>query len=150
MSKSTAVKIDSLTANNLGVFNIITSPTQYPQQYIEKCKDSEDLAKYAYFSEVPVGVIVLQPVVNKSPVALNITLLKVLDSYRWNYSIEKTLVQHALDTLPKRHLSHCVIRVSSCNTYLVNLLKGLGFHCEENSELSSLVPGEDSLYVYSV
>lgn len=150
MSKQVAINVDNLTVNNLGIFNMITAPTEYPQQYIEQCKDSGDLAKYAYFSEVPVGLIVLQPVVNKAPVALNITILKVLDSYSWDHGVEKTLVQHALDILPKRHLSQCVVRVSPTNTRFVQLLEEMGFRCEESNAFSSLVPGEDPLYVYSV
>lgn len=121
------IKLDSLTANNLGIFNRIVAPAEYPDHYVQQCRDSGELCRYAYFGEVPVGVIVLQTVVNKSPVALNIALLRVLDAYAGSFHVEAELVQYALALCPKRHVAACTAVVKRSDTGLVRLLTDMGF-----------------------
>lgn len=121
------ITLDSLTVNNLGVFNKITSPTEYPSSYLDKCRESGELCQYAYFSEVPVGVIVLDTIINKTPIALEISLIKVLKSYKLEFNVEKKLIQYALDLAPKRHLSSCIVQISSKDTQLINIFREMGF-----------------------
>lgn len=127
------ITLDSLTANNLGLFNRITAPVEYPDHYLQQCKDSGELCRYAYFSEVPVGLIVLQPLVNKSPVALHIALLSVLDAYANDFGVETKLVQYALGLCPKRHLSTCTAVARKTDTTRAALLTELGFHAEPDT-----------------
>ena len=137
-TKKVQIKLDNLTANNLGIFNRITSPTEYPDSYLQQRKDSGELCKYAFFSEVPVGVIVTEPIVNKSPIALKVSLLKVLDAYSWKFDIEKELLQYAVDLCPKRHLSSCVILVNKNDLKLLELAQELGFSAENvNKDLQT-------------
>lgn len=153
-TKPVTIKIDSLTVNNLGIFNKITAPVEYPDTFIKQCQESGELSKYAYFSEVPVGVIVLKPLINKSPVALNITILKVLDAYSWNFNVESKLIQYALDLCPKRHLNICTILTKKLNNKLIDILKKEGFQLEENTSndiYNSLSIAEDEvLYIKTI
>lgn len=151
--KVVPIKLDNLTANNLGIFNRITDPVEYPEHYIKQCKDSDDLSKYAYFSEVPVGVLVLQSVVNKSPVALNISLLKVLSSYSWKYNVEREFLNYAINLCPKRHVNTCVMIIEKNNNKLAHLLVDLGFHTDtpDKEIYKTLTVSPDSvLYAKSV
>lgn len=126
-SPAVPIKLDSLTANNLGIFNRIAAPAEYPDHYIQQCRDSGELCRYAYFGEVPVGVLVLHTVVNKSPVALNIALLRVLDAYADNLHVEAELVRNALALCPKRHVAACTAVVNRSDTVLVRVLTDMGF-----------------------
>lgn len=153
-TKPVIIKLDNLTINNLGIFNKITSPVEYPDTYIKQCQESGELSKFAYFSEVPVGVIVLQTLVNKSPFALNITLLKVLGAYSWDFNVELTLLKYVFDLCPKRHLSTCTIVVKKLNSRLIDILTNEGFRTEEDPSkdiYKGLTVGEDeTLYVKSL
>lgn len=151
--KPVPIKLDSLTVNNLGIFNRITEPVEYPETYIKQCQENGELSRYAYFSEVPVGIIVLETVVNKSPVALNIKLLKVLNFYSWKFNVEKELIKYALDLCPKRHLSACIIVAKKSNKSLIDLLKEFGFKVVEDSPeayKSVSVGEEEVLFVKNV
>jgi ribosomal protein S18 acetylase RimI-like enzyme len=152
--KSITINLDSLTANNLGIFNRITAPTEYPDSYIQECKDSGELAKYAYFSEVPVGILVLKSIVNKSPIALQVSLMKVLEAYSWKYGVERTFLKYALELCPKRHVSNCAVVVNKNNTRMCALLEELGFHVEVNNKdiylISCELNADSVVYVKNV
>lgn len=152
-NKKVPIKIDSLTTNNLEIFNKISAPTEYPEQYLQQCRESGELSKYAYYSEVPVGLVVLQPVVHKCPVALEISVLKVLTHYSWAFGVEKELIQYAIDLCPKRHVKSCVIVVDNSNTKLTELLRDIGFkeddHTKDIYKNVTIVPDNQRLFVYS-
>lgn len=103
-----ATATDSLTVNNLGLFNKITAPTTYSDEFIKDAKQLKDLSRYIYFSEVPVGVVVskqYQPKDSIAPIGLVIIVLKVLKAYAGKFGLEGKLFDY-IETLAsqKKHL----------------------------------------------
>lgn len=104
------IDLGNLNINNLGIFNVISSEDQKPRQFIEAARErGDDLSKYAYYGEVPVGVIVSEQKQHKGEDILVITHLAVLEAYAYKFDVESTLISHLLNLLPKRHLRKCYL-----------------------------------------
>ncbi|KAG7825255.1 hypothetical protein KL909_001547 [Ogataea angusta] len=100
------ISLDDLTANNLGLINVIAYAS-YSDQELEEIKESGELAQYAYYNEVPVGLVIckpLQPVSSKSPAGLLIDKLCVLPAYSGKYGLEDSLLEYVENVTRKRHL----------------------------------------------
>ncbi|GMG19188.1 unnamed protein product [Ambrosiozyma monospora] len=136
-----SIALDDLTVNNLGVFNKITAPKVYPEAYLKASQESGELAQYAYFSEVSVGVITsktLQPVNSKSPIGLLIEVIAVLESYSKKFDVELKLVEHIEQVAEKRHLKkvYVLLKKEDQSEWMVKFFNGRGFEKEDaNAEL---------------
>ncbi|KAG7881607.1 hypothetical protein KL937_001230 [Ogataea polymorpha] len=100
------ISLDDLTPNNLGLINVIAYAS-YSDQELEEIKESGELAQYAYYNEVPVGLVIckpLQPVNSKSPTGLLVDKLCVLPAYRGKYGLEDKLLEYVENVARKRHL----------------------------------------------
>ncbi|KAG7803007.1 hypothetical protein KL944_001899 [Ogataea haglerorum] len=100
------ISLDDLTANNLGLINVIAYAS-YSDQELEEIRDSGELAQYAYYNEVPVGLVIckpLHPVNSKSPAGLLIDKLCVLPAYSGKYGLEDRLLEYVENVTRKRHL----------------------------------------------
>lgn len=151
------IKLDPLTANNRGIFNKIVSPpgsanVEATESHIKECQESGDLAKYAYFSEVPVGILVLKPVLNNNaPVALEISQMTVLESYATRYGVEDKFIEYSIQLCSKRHVNLCVCAVAQDDTNLVTLLQSHGFTASASNDLRSIkLPPNMILLVHTV
>ncbi|KAG7885646.1 hypothetical protein KL938_000678 [Ogataea parapolymorpha] len=74
---------------------------------LEEIKESGELAQYAYYHEVPVGLVIckpLQPVNSKSPAGLLVDKLCVLPAYSGKYGLEDKLLEYVENVTRKRHL----------------------------------------------
>ncbi|ODV86066.1 hypothetical protein CANARDRAFT_149996 [[Candida] arabinofermentans NRRL YB-2248] len=151
------IALDDLTVNNLGLFNLITAPEEYPQSYIQECKESGELAQYIYFNEVPVGVIVarpIQPTKSKSPVGLVIELLSVLKSYRHNFDLENEAIAY-IEKIGKetKHLNFGYILIDKeANDWLYEFIPSRGYIEEDlNDELYkglNLTKGKENVVLF--
>lgn len=124
------IALDNLTNNNLGLFNIITAPVEYSEDNIKSFKEAGDLCQYAYFSEVPVGVVVsksLKPSNAKAPIGLVITVLQVLEAYSENYGIEKKMIDYIEELTTKRHVEKTFIVLNKKGSNLIKLAHDLGY-----------------------
>lgn len=114
-----SVQTVALTANNLALLDRITAHP-HSAEYLQSALNSGPLARYGYYGEAPVGVLLLEPVEgkrgkNSTPVALKVALLCVLPAYRSTFGVEKTLLEYALETAKARHLSTIVFPVVKNN-----------------------------------
>lgn len=131
------IALDNLTNNNLGLFNKITAPVEYSDDNIKNFKESGDLCQYAYFSEVPVGVVVsksLKPSNAKAPIGLVITVLRVLKAYSEQYGIERKMIDYIEELTTKRHVEKTFMVVNKESTNLIKLAHELGYVEEDSSK----------------
>ncbi|KAK7206311.1 acyl-CoA N-acyltransferase [Myxozyma melibiosi] len=99
MPSNYRISLDDLTPNNLGVLQRINSvvlPTSYSDKWYKESLTVGELAKLAFFNEVPVGAIRCALETSKESSKIYIMTLAVLAAYR-RYGIGRKLVEHILE-----------------------------------------------------
>ncbi|KAK9459324.1 acyl-CoA N-acyltransferase [Lipomyces oligophaga] len=94
------IELDDLTANNLGVLRKINSvvlPTKYSDAWYKESLTVGELAKLAYFNEIPVGAIrCALETKNDQKTKIYIMTVAVLAPYR-GYGIGRRLIDHIIE-----------------------------------------------------
>ena len=128
MSSKNRIDLGRIKNKKKNIFNVISAPVEKSQDFIDSAREnSGDLAKYAYFGEVPVGVIVAEQRTIANEDCLIITHLAVLDSYSLHFNVETTLIQHILDLVPKRHVKRCYFTTGDAKLVQSTVLSEMGF-----------------------
>lgn len=132
MSKPQQIDLGNLNNNNLGIVYVISPGAN--QGCMQMAVDNGgDLAKYGYFGEVPVSVIVAVKKVVNNEDCLVITDLAVLEAYALHFNVETTLIKHILDLLPKKHLKRCYLATKDPKLMDSSILSDFGFSPVEMS-----------------
>ncbi|QPG74949.1 hypothetical protein FOA43_002288 [Brettanomyces nanus] len=139
------IATDNLTVNNLGLFNEITAPKQYSDNFITNCHELDDLCQYAFFEEVPVGLVVsryLQAANSTSPKGLIVVILRVLSAYSKRFGLEDALFDYVEKlAVQKKHLNTVYLLADpTADQWLVEDAKKRGY--EEDQETKPEVDGK--------
>ncbi|CDK27274.1 unnamed protein product [Kuraishia capsulata CBS 1993] len=106
-----SVSLDDITPNNVGMLKKLVelSTLDFSSDWFTEAQSSEDLFKFGYFGEIPVGCVKAKPLMaanasdKSAPMGLVIEFLEVLPAYR-GLSIEDKLLEHIETVLRERHL----------------------------------------------
>lgn len=92
------------------------------------------MSKYAYFGEVPVGVVVAEQKQENGEDFIVITHLNVLNAYSLHFNVEESLLQHVLEAVPKRHVKRCYFPTIDNKLEEAGILTSLGFFSSTDGE----------------
>ncbi|CAN6674494.1 N-alpha-acetyltransferase Nat5p [Trichomonascus vanleenenianus] len=110
------VQLDDLTVNNLGVLKRINSvvlPTSYSETWYKDSLTVGELAKLAFYKELPVGAIrcaLETPSSENEPTKIYIMTLAVLGPYR-QHGIGSTLLNHVIDQAKQKFIHEVYVHV---------------------------------------
>ncbi|KAJ8099779.1 acyl-CoA N-acyltransferase [Lipomyces tetrasporus] len=134
------VALDDLTVNNIGVLrriNNVVLPTSYSDSWYKDSLTVGELAKLAYFNDIPVGAIrcsLETPPNHKDHTRIYIMTLAVLSPYR-GYGIGRKLVDHILEYAKKIFVKEVYCHVWVENEDALSWYQHIGF------DKGELVPG---------
>ncbi|KAK9488146.1 acyl-CoA N-acyltransferase [Lipomyces starkeyi] len=126
------IALDDLTVNNIGVLRRINSvvlPTSYSDSWYKDSLVVGELAKLAYFNDIPVGAIrcsLETPPNHKDQTRIYIMTLAVLSPYR-GYGIGRKLVDHILEQAKKMFVKEVYCHVWVENEDALNWYQHIGF-----------------------
>jgi ribosomal protein S18 acetylase RimI-like enzyme len=110
------IQLDDLTRNNLGVLRRINSvvlPATYSDKWYEESLSMGELAKLAFYDDLPVGAIrcsLETPQKQTAPTRIYIMTLAVLAPYR-GYGIGTLLLNHVIEQAKSMYLHEISVHV---------------------------------------
>ncbi|KAK9468298.1 acyl-CoA N-acyltransferase [Lipomyces arxii] len=149
------IELDDITPNNIGVLRRINSvvlPTSYSDSWYKDTLTVGELAKFAFFNEIPVGAIrcsLETPPSHKEETKIYIMTLAVLSPYR-EYGIGTKLLEHIIEQAKKMYVKEVYCHVWTENTDALEWYNRRGF---EQGELvkgyyKKMDPARDAYIVH--
>lgn len=150
------IQLDDLTVNNLGVLKRINEavlPISYQDSWYQDSLKVGELAKLAYFNDLPVGAIrcsLETPQNHNSPTRIYIMTLGVLEPYR-RYGIATKLVNHVVEEAKGMYVHEILVHVWADNQAAIEWYTKRGF---EKGDLVKgyykKLPGDGDAYLMSL
>ncbi|ODQ67638.1 acyl-CoA N-acyltransferase [Nadsonia fulvescens var. elongata DSM 6958] len=130
--KRARIQLDNVNANNLGVLRTINNavlPLPYAESWYEESLTIGELAKLAYFDEIPVGAArcaLKTPTSRTMPTSIYIMTLAVLDPYR-GFGIGKRLLKHIIEQAQGMYVHEISVHVWDKNETAIQWYEAQGF-----------------------